>query len=63
MIPIFNPGNRDLRVVRMTCFAGGNCFAAGAEGRTGHGEKKSFQGDTRRSGVAVNFFAICLSLR
>lgn len=37
-------------------------FAAGAEGRVGH-EKKSFQGDTRRSGVAMNSFAICLSLR
>lgn len=62
MIPIFNPGNRDLRAVRMTCFAGGNCFAAGAAGRTGH-EKKVFQGDTRHSGVAMNSFAICLSLR
>lgn len=41
MIPIFNPSNRDLRVVRMTCLVGGYCFAAGAEGRTGHEKKFS----------------------
>lgn len=63
MIPIFNLGNHDLRVVRMTCFVGGNCFRAGVEGRTEHEKKKSFQGDTKHSGVAMNSFAICVSLR
>lgn len=39
---------------------GKHCFAAGAEGWMGG--KRSFQGDTKHSGIERISFAICLSL-
>lgn len=63
VIPIFNPSSRDLRVEWMTCFVGKNCFLRQVQRVVWGMKKKSFQGDTRRSGVAMNSFPICLSLR
>lgn len=46
----------------MTCFAGGKLFCSRCVGSYGAGNKSS-EGDTRHSGVVMNSFAICASLR
>lgn len=58
MIPLFNPGNRDLRAAWVTYFAGKTVLQqvqkVGWGGKAKKKKKESFQGDTKHSDVAKN---------